>query len=123
MVRLWGAFVQNPNPGLPAAPTARVEAAEVEPGQRLRIRNDGNVHAMLADGGELLSLIVGTSREVELTGSAVRFVQRMLGEREFTASDCLAWSETGTPFAWDDVQFMLTNLKREGLIEDVAEAG
>ncbi len=123
VVRLWGAFVQNPNPGLPAPPTARVESAAVEPAQRLRIRDDGNVHAMLADGGALLSLIVGTNREVELTGSAVHFVQRLLTERTFTASDCLEWSETGMPFAWPDVQCMLTSLKREGLIEDVAEAG
>jgi hypothetical protein len=61
---------------------------------------------------------MGTSRAVELTGEAVRFVQRMLAEREFLAGDCLGWNAGATPFAWSDVESMLTQLKREGLIED-----
>jgi hypothetical protein len=78
---------------------------------------------MLADGGACLKMVVGTSREVELTGVAVRFVQQLLATREFTATDCLHWNDGGAPFDWSDVQTMLTNLKREGLIEDVVSAG
>jgi hypothetical protein len=62
------------------------------------VRGDGNVYAMLA----------------------VRFVQRILAEREFVASDCLNWHGDETAFAWSDVQMMLTMLKREGLIDDAA---
>jgi hypothetical protein len=71
---------------------------------------------MLAEGGSRLCVSIGTNREVELTGAAMGFVQRILTVREFTAGDCLAWNDGGAPFAWDDVQSILTNLKREGLI-------
>jgi hypothetical protein len=57
-----------------------------------------------------------------LTGVAVPFVRRILAEKEFTAGDCVEWNEGGAPFVWSDVQLMLTNLKREGLIEDVVSA-
>jgi ribosomal protein L16 Arg81 hydroxylase len=120
---LWAAFVQNPNPGFPAPPTPAVAATPVEAGQRLRVRADGNLFALLADGGATLALVIGTSREVELTGVAVPFVQRMLREREFTASDCMGWNDGDAPFAWSDVQTMLTSLKREGLIEHAVSTG
>jgi hypothetical protein len=123
VVALWAALVQNPNPGFPAPPTPAAAAEPVQPGQRLRFRADGNVYAMLADGGACLKMVVGTSREVELTGVAVRFVQQLLATREFTATDCLHWNDGDAPFDWSDVQTMLTNLKREGLIEDVVSAG
>jgi Cupin superfamily protein len=118
MVRVWESFVQNPNPGSPAPPSAAIAATPVVPSQRLRVRADGQVYAMLADGGASLCLAMGTSRAVELSGEAVRFVQRMLAEREFLAGDCLGWNDGATPFAWSDVESMLTQLKREGLIED-----
>ncbi len=122
VVRLWSALVQNPNPGFPVPPTPAIAAAPVEPGQRLRVRADGNVYAMLADAGTTLVLTIGTGRDVELTGIAVPFVQRILAEREFTASDCMGWSG-GAPFAWSDVQTMLTSLIREGLIEQTMSVG
>ena len=99
VVRLWESFVQNPNPGSRPPPTPPVTTTPVQPAQRLRVRDDGNVYAMLAEGGSLLCVRVGTSRELELTGVAVRFVQRMLAEREFVASDCLGWNDDGTAFA------------------------
>jgi hypothetical protein len=116
VVRLWESFVQSANPGFPVKPTPPAVTAAVLPAERLQIRADGNVYAMLADGGSRLCVTIGANREVELTGATMRFVQRMLAEREFTASDCLAWCEGGTPFTWEDVQTTLTSLKREGLI-------
>jgi hypothetical protein len=122
VARLWAASVQNPNPGFPAPQPAPIEASQVLPAQRLHIRDDGNVYAMLTDAGSRLCLAVGAGRELELTGVAVAFVQRILAEKEFTAGDCVKWSEGGAAFVWSDVQLMLTNLKREGLIEDVVSA-
>jgi len=116
VARAWSSFVQNPNPGLPAPPTPPVHAAPVEPDQRLRVRADGNFHALLADHGTLLAIVIGASREIELSGAAVGFVQRIIAEREFVARSCTTWNDASEPFAWDDVQFMLTNLMREGLI-------
>jgi hypothetical protein len=104
VVRAWEALVQNPNPGFPAPYSPPVAAAPVLPGQRLRVRSDGNVYAMLADGGARLCVVAGLSRELELTGIAVGFVQRILAEREFVASDCLHWHGDETAFAWSDVQ-------------------
>jgi hypothetical protein len=116
VVRLWESFVLNPNPGQPAQPIPPGPATPVLPGERLHIRDDENVCAMLADGGSRLCVSIGTNREVELTGAAMGFVQRILTVREFTAADCLAWGNDGDPFVWDDVQAILTDLKREGLI-------
>src|ERR1019366_7650758 len=82
VVRLWQSFVQNPNPGWPA-PQARPGAAtSVLCAERLRLRSDGNVNAMLADGGMRLCVMVGTNRAIEVSGEAVPFVQRILAERE-----------------------------------------
>jgi hypothetical protein len=120
VVRLWESFVQNPNPGVPLARGGLIAAPTVHQQQRLRVRDASSVYAMLADGGSRLCLMLGTSRAIELTGQAVFFVQRMLIEREFVASDCLGWTDDGTAYAWNDVETMLTNLKREGLIEDAA---
>jgi hypothetical protein len=118
VVRLWESYVQNANPAAPVAFTPLIDTAPVTPEQRLRVRDDGNFFAMLADGGSRLCLLVGTSREADVTGVAIAFVQRMLAERSFIAGDCMAWSESGTPFEWSDVQVMLTSLKRQGLIDD-----
>jgi ribosomal protein L16 Arg81 hydroxylase len=122
VVRLWASSVQNPNPGYPAPRSAPIATSQVVPTQRLRIRDDGNVYAMLTDAGSRLCLAVGASRELELTGVAVPFVRRILAEKEFTAGDCVEWNEGSASFVWSDVQLMLTNLKCEGLIEDVASA-
>jgi ribosomal protein L16 Arg81 hydroxylase len=122
VIRVWAASVQNANPGYSATQSAPIVTSQVVPKQRLHIRDDGNVYAMLADAGSRLCLAVGASRELELTGVAVQFVQRILAEKEFTAGDCVQWNDGGVLFAWSDVQLMLTNLKREGLIEDVASA-
>jgi hypothetical protein len=117
VVRIWESLVQNPNPGVRAPVQPAVAAPPVTPTQRLRVRADGNFYAMLADGGSRLCVTVGM-REVELSGPAVPFVQRLLAEREFVAGDCLAWSVDGAPFVWSDVQTLLTSLKGEGLIAD-----
>ena len=123
VVRLWQSFVQNPNPGWPA-PQARPGAAtSVLCAERLRLRSDGNVNAMLADGGMRLCVMVGTNRAIEVSGEAVPFVQRILAEREFVASDCLSWNHDGTSFEWSDVELTLAQLKAQGLIEDAEAAG
>ncbi len=119
VIRLWGAFVQNPNPGFPAPPSPPVSATPVLAHQRLRVRADGNVYAMLADGGARLCIAVGTSGAVEIVDDAIPFVQRLLAEKEFLASDCMEWSDDGAPHAWSDVEMILTKLKSDGLIEDV----
>jgi hypothetical protein len=78
---------------------------------------------MVADGGSRLYVAVGTSGGgVEVTGEAVPFVQRMLAEKEFIAGDCLGWSDNPTPFAWSDVEMLLTKLTRDGLIEAASGA-
>jgi len=120
VVRLWQSFVQNPNPGWPAPQGRSGAATPVLPAARLRLRSDGNVNAMLADGGTRLCVMVATGRAIEVTGEAVPFVQRILAERDFVASDCLAWSDPGSAFAWSDVELTLMQLKAEGLIEDAA---
>jgi ribosomal protein L16 Arg81 hydroxylase len=120
VVRLWGSLVQNPNPGFAPPPAPPVAATRVGPDERLRIRADGDVYPMLADGGTRLCVSVGATRRVEVVGEAVRFVQRLLTEKEFVASDCLTWSDDGSRFAWSDIETMLTKLKADGLIEDVA---
>lgn len=118
VVRLWGSLVQNPNPGFPTPPSPPVEVPPVRPEQRLRVRADGRVYPMLADGGSRLCLAVGTSHAVELVGEAIPFVQRLLAEREFVAGDCLGWRDDGSRFEWSDMEPMLTKLKSDGLIED-----
>jgi hypothetical protein len=117
VVRLWQSFVQNPNPGSPLPPGAPATAAGVTPEQRLGLRRDGNVHVMPAERGSQLFVMAGT-RGIELTGEAVPFVRRLLAAGEFTAAECMQWSADGTPFAWPDVESMLGQLKREGLIEE-----
>jgi hypothetical protein len=89
----------------------------VTPEQRLGLRRDGNVHVMPAERGSQLFVMAGT-RGIELTGEAVPFVRRLLAAGEFTAAECMQWSPDGTPFAWPDVEAMLGQLKREGLIEE-----
>ena len=72
---------------------------------------------MLADGGSRLCVSVGTTRGLEVSGDAARFVQRALRARSFVTDECLAWSDDGQGFAWDDVAEMLARLQAEGLIE------
>ncbi len=122
VIRLWESLVHNPNPGTTPPRTPPVRAETVGPDDRLRVRADGNVSAMLADGGTRLCIAVGTSRSVELTGSAVAFTQRLLAQRAFTAGECVGWNAGGADFTWSDVASMLTTLKREGLIEDAVAA-
>ena len=117
VVRLWQSFVQNANPGMAAPPAPALPAAPVAPDQQLRVRADGNVHAMPAERGTQLFVMAG-NRSIELSGEAVPFVRRLLAEGTFTAGDCLAWSADGAPFAWSDVETILGQLKREGLIEE-----
>jgi ribosomal protein L16 Arg81 hydroxylase len=119
VVRLWQSFVQSADPGItvPRAPVAA--RTHLEPEGRLRVRSDGRVHAMLAEGGTMLCLTVGSGASIEVTGEAVPFVRRILAEGEFVAGDCLAWSSGETPFEWSDVELLLTRLAREGLLEAV----
>jgi hypothetical protein len=119
VVRLWGSYVQNPNPGFAVSPAPPVAATSVVPEQRLRVRADGRVFPMLADAGTRLCLAVGAAGAIEVVGSAIPFVQRILAEKEFVASDCLGWNDEGSPYTWGDVEAMLTRLKCDGLIEDV----
>ena len=121
VVRLWQSMVQNLD-SASAAPQPPNAGPPVAANARLRVRRDGNIHAMLADGGSRLCLAVGPSGSMELTGEAVAFTQRILAEREFVAADCVRWNPDGTVFAWSDVAAMLTTLKHHGLIED-AHAG
>jgi hypothetical protein len=122
VVRLWASFVQNPSPGFPAPPSPPIAATPVHPAQRLRVRADGQVYARTADQGTALRVAVGTSGAVEVAGKAMRFVQRILEAKELVAGDCVGWSDDGAPFAWSDVEVVLTNLKRDGLLEDVGAA-
>jgi ribosomal protein L16 Arg81 hydroxylase len=117
VVRLWQSFVHSPNPGTPAPPPHDRSTSPVLPSQRLRLRGDGDVSAMRAEGGTRLFVKVGTGSTIEVSGEAVPFVQRILAEREFVASDCLSWSQNGAPFEWADVELMLTRLQGEGLLE------
>jgi ribosomal protein L16 Arg81 hydroxylase len=119
VVRLWGSYVQNPNPGFPAPSAPRVSATSVVPDQRLRVRADGQVYPILADGGTRLCLAVGTAGTIEVVGPAIPFVQRLLAEKEFVAGDCLTWNDDGSVHSWSDVEMILTQLKCDGLIEDV----
>ena len=116
VVRVWQSLVRAGSPGTPQDGKSQAGAAAVQQTQRLRVRDD--VHAMLADDGAQLCLSVGALGSLELSGPAIYFVQRMLAEREFIAGDCAAWTSDGKPFAWSDVQSMLTSLKREGLLQD-----
>jgi hypothetical protein len=118
VVKLWQAFVQNPNPTVPVAPASPAPAvATVGPNERLRVAPD--VHAMAADGGTLLCLAIGSARSLEVAGAAAAFVRRMLREREFVAGACMTWSDDGGAFAWDDVASLLTSFKREGALAEV----
>jgi len=118
VVRLWQSFVQNANPGTPLPPGPLAAAAgAVRPDQRFGLRRDGNIHVMPAENGTQLFVMAGT-RSIELTGEAVPFVRRLLAAGDFTAADCIRWSPDGTPFAWPDVENMLVQLQREGLIEE-----
>jgi hypothetical protein len=121
VVRLWQSLVHQANPGLPPPPPAPIVATPVRPDERLRLRADGEISARLADGGSRLCVAVGASRTIELGGSAIRFVLRILAEREFVAGDALGWSDAGTA-NWTDVAATLTKLKREGLIEPAPAA-
>jgi hypothetical protein len=47
----------------------------------------------------------------------MHFVQRLLAEREFVCGDAARWTVDGSTFAWPDVQEMLSNLTREGVLE------
>lgn len=120
VVRLWGSFVQNPNPGFPPLPSPpAASSGPVFPEKRLRVRADGNFYVRLADGGSRLCIAVGTGGAVEVIEEAVPFVQRLLAEKEFTANDCRAWRDDGNRFDWRDIEMMLTKLENDGLIEEV----
>ncbi len=124
VVRLWGSFVQNPNPGFPVPPSPPLASSSpVSPRDRLRVRADGNFYPRLADGGARLCIAVGTSGAVEVIEEAVPFVQRLLSEKEFTANDCRDWKGDGGRFDWSDIEMMLTKLKNDGLIEAVPGDG
>jgi len=114
VVRIWQSMVRA---GTPATMTPPVSPTPVTQTQRLRVNN--SVNAMLADNGTRLFVAVGANGSLELTGPTVQFVQRILAEREFNAGDCLAWSANGQSFQWNDVQTLLTSLKREDLIREV----
>ncbi len=120
VVRLWGSFVQSPNPAFPTPPPPPISASPVTPHDRLRVRADRDFHAMLAEGGSRLCITVGTSHGVEIVGEAIHFVQRLLAENEFVAGDCVRFTEDGSRLDWDDVAMILTKLKSDRLIEDVA---
>jgi hypothetical protein len=122
VVRLWESFVQNPNPGLPQTAVRPISTTPVLPGQRLRARADANFYAMLAERETLLCLTVGTAPALELTGMTIPFVQRIIAEREFVASDCVGWGSAESPFTWSDVQTTLTTLKRVGFVEEAQTA-
>jgi hypothetical protein len=112
-VRLWESLVQSR-----AVPRGSVLSSDDPPvlrTQRLSVRTDGDFYAMLADEGSRLCVLVGASGELEFNGPSIPFVQRLLREREFIAGDCVRWS-SGEPFAWADVQVLLTELQRQGLI-------
>jgi len=123
VVRLWGSFVQNEDPQSPSPLSPPLSTTPLLPNQRLRVRADGNLYAMLADGRSRLCITVGTGRRVEVTGEAVLFVQRILAEKEFVASDCLGWNKNGGQFAWPDIEMLLSKLKRDGLLEDAVMVG
>ncbi|HLI95991.1 MAG TPA: cupin domain-containing protein [Candidatus Baltobacteraceae bacterium] len=114
VVRIWQSMVRA---GTPATMTPPVSPTPVTPTQRLRV--NGSVNAMLADNGTRLFLAVGANGSLELTGPAVQFVQLILAEHEFNAGDCLTWNVNGESFQWNDVQTLLTNLKREDLIREI----
>lgn len=119
VLRLWASLVQNPNPATPLPPAPPLAATPVTPDQRLRIREERSLYALAPASGTRLCLVAGSGRELELTDAAAAFVRRILAEREFVARDCTGWSDDGTPFAWSDVETMLTSLKREGVIEEI----
>jgi ribosomal protein L16 Arg81 hydroxylase len=119
VVRLWQSFVQSADPGQPAPLASTDRSTPVERAGRLRVRSDGRVHAMLAEGGAVLCLTVGSGASIDVSGEAVPFVRRILAEGEFAAGDCLAWNGSGTAFDWSDVEQLLTRLRREGLLEEV----
>jgi ribosomal protein L16 Arg81 hydroxylase len=121
VARIWAEFVQNPNPLQPPPFSPPRDVPAITPEQHFRVRADGNVYALLADGGTRLCLMVA-QRAVELSGEAVPFVQRILREGTFVAYDCRAWNDGGQPFAWNDVATMLLSLAQEGLIEAVEAA-
>jgi hypothetical protein len=62
---------------------------------------------------------MASGRSLELTGPAVPFVQRILREGEFAVSDCQRWDVDGEPFAYANVVALLTELRREGLVDVV----
>ncbi|MGA3037842.1 MAG: cupin domain-containing protein [Vulcanimicrobiaceae bacterium] len=117
VVRVWQSMVRAAIPAAMVMPPPTVSPSPVTPTQRLRVAT--NVHAMLADNGTRLFLATGARGELELTGPTVQFVQRILAEREFNAGDCLTWNTDGQSFPWNDVQTLLTNLKREDLLREV----
>jgi hypothetical protein len=120
VARVWSTMVQSPAPGVAPQLAPRAQVAPVEPERRLCVRRDGNFFAMATGGGTGLLLVVGTNRELELTGAAMHFVRRILSERSFRCGDCTDWVVDGTRFAWSDVQDMLTRLEREGLLEQAS---
>jgi hypothetical protein len=114
LVALWSRFIQagGPSADPPSTPPAPLVATD-----RLRVRADGNVYVQTAEKGTRLSLGVGTRPRVELTGDAMRFVQRALVARKFEAGDCLGWGDGETKLEWGHVEKLLTNLLDEGFLE------
>jgi hypothetical protein len=113
VVRLWESLVQSHGGSRDSVSSG--DTAPVQRTQRLSVRSDGDFYAMLADSGSRLCVLVGASGELEFNGPSIPFVQRLLRERTFIAGDCVHWSN-GEPFAWADVQVLLTELQRQGLI-------
>jgi 50S ribosomal protein L16 3-hydroxylase len=119
VVRLWTSFVQNVNPQNIHPSGAAGAARAVEPivaGDKLRIRSDGNVYVRTADQGTKLFVSVGANG-LALTGTAMRFVQRVLSAREFVAGDSVDWGDDARPLTWREVEATLNHLLREGLLE------
>jgi hypothetical protein len=123
VVKLWESLVQNPDPALAPPSSTPARATEVLPDARLRLRSDGSVYPLLADGGARLCIAVGASRTIELTGAAIGFGQRLLTQRSFVARESTGWNALGPPFEWPEVAALLRTLKAEGLIEDDVATG
>ena len=119
LVALWSSFVQGGGPAIEspaAAPTA-----PIAPGDRLRVRADGNVYVQTADKGTRLLITIGAKKRTEVTGSVMRLAQRALAARKFEAGECVEWGEEGKRLEWSDVEKALTNLVSDGLLERVAK--
>jgi ribosomal protein L16 Arg81 hydroxylase len=117
LVALWSTFVQNDSPPIAIAKSAP-SSAPIAPGDRFRVRADGNVYVQTAENGTKLSIAIGHTR-TEAMGGAMYFVQRAIAAREFAASECFAWGVGETRLTPVDVEQVLAHLVNEGLLERV----